>query len=298
MLRGKGGDRLQQTVLPLLVDGLVIGGTYALIAIGLTVVFGLMNVVNFAHGELYMLGAYFAFALSTQFGLNYFASVFLAVMAVILVGYLADRVILKPLRGAPIISTALVTIGLSIFLQNTVRIIWGPNPQRIDSPFLQSAIQLGPVRVTPDRLFAFAVTLVLLGVLHWFIHHTKPGRALRATFQDRDAAALQGVETDRVFSWTFAAGSALAAVAGTLLGSIFLTYPTMGDMANLKAFTVVVLGGMGNLAGAILGGFTLGVVESLAAGLISSGYKDAIGFAFVILILTWRPHGLFGRRAL
>lgn len=289
---------MQQTILPLLIDGVVIGGTYALIAIGLTIIFGLMEVVNFAHGELYMLGGYFTFTLASLLNLNYFLAMLLAIVVVMAIGYVVDRAVLKPMRGAPIISTALVTIGLSIFLQNMVRVVWGPTPEKIPSPFRGEALVWGPLRITADRLFAFILSVVLIVGLHWAIHHTRMGRALRATFQDPDAAALQGIDTDKVYGLTFGVGSALAAVAGSLLGSIFLVYPTMGNLANLKAFTVVVLGGMGNLPGAIVGGFVLGVVESMAAGLVSSGYKDAIGFAFVILILTLRPTGLFGRGSL
>jgi branched-chain amino acid transport system permease protein len=276
-------------------NGLVLGMAYALMAIGLTMIFGLMEVVNFAHGELYMMGAFFAFSFAQIAGVDYYLSIVLAIAGVMLFGFIFERLALKPLRGKHILTTILLTIGLSIFLQNTALIIWGPIPRRMPTPFVQGAILLGPVWLTRERIFAIIVSVLAIAAMHLLLRKTKLGRAMRATFQVRDAAALMGVNINRICSITFALGSGLAALAGTLLGSIFLIQPEMGKLVVLKAFTVVILGGLGSFVGAVCGGLILGVAESLGAGFISTGYKDAIGFVFVIVILLLRPAGLFGK---
>ncbi len=277
-------------------NGLIVGGAYALMAVGLTMIFGMMEVVNFAHGELYMLGALFAYSFVTDFGLNYFVAIALAVPAVMALGWAIERLTLRPLRGEtePILLTVLVTIGISIFLKNTALVIWGPRPKLLASPFPLEPFELGPVSVTPARLFAFLVTVAAIAGFHLLVQRTRLGRAMRATFQDAQAAALAGVEIDQVHALTFVLGSGLAATAGVLLGSIFLVDPQMGELAVLKAFVVVILGGMGSFPGAIVGGLILGVAESAGAGFISTGYKDAIGFVIVILLLLFKPSGLFG----
>jgi branched-chain amino acid transport system permease protein len=276
-------------------NGLVIGCTYALMAVGLTMIFGLMDVVNFAHGELYMLGAFFAYSLCAVAGLNYFLSIIIAIDLVMLLGLVFERVALKPLRNQNILTTVLITIGLSIFLENTALIIWGPIPRNMPTPFAQGATTIGPIYLTRQRIFAVAVTVLAVLCMHLMLRKTKLGKAMRATFQVRDAAALVGVNIDRIYAFTFTLGSGLAALAGALLGSIFFVQPEMGQLAVLKAFIVVILGGLGSFPGAICGGLILGIAESLGAGFVSTGYKDAVGFVLVILILLFRPAGLFGK---
>jgi branched-chain amino acid transport system permease protein len=280
----------------LLVNGLIIGATYALIAIGLTLIFGMMSIVNFAHGEFYMLGAYAATSIGVIFGLNYFVAVPLAVLGVAIIGFIFERSLLRPLRGADILSTALMTIGFSIFLQNTVLLIWGPKPAQAADPFNNQILELGGIAVTSIRAFTLAIALAAMGALGGVIKYTKLGRTMRATFQDRGAAALQGINIDRVFSVTFVIGVCLAAIAGALLSSIFVVSPDMGNMTNLKSFAVVILGGLGNIPGAVFGGFLLGITESLGAGYISTGYKDGVSFLLLIVVLVVKPNGLFGRR--
>ena len=279
----------------LLTNGIIIGATYALIAIGLTLIFGMMRVVNFAHGEFYMLGAYVAVSAATEFNLGYFAALPIAVVLISIVGYLFEQVFLRPLRNADILSTALVTIGLSIFFQNTALVIWGPKPGQIVDPFGGATLMLGEVGVTAIRMFTLTVAVAAMAALGLLIKYTKFGRMMRATFQDRDAAALQGIEVDRVFSLSFVLGVALASLAGALLSAVFVVSPEMGNMANLKSFAVVILGGLGNIPGAVAGGFLLGLAESLGAGYISTGYKDGISFLLLIIVLLIRPYGLFGR---
>jgi branched-chain amino acid transport system permease protein len=278
-----------------LVNGLVLGGTYALLGIGLTLIFGLMNLVNFAHGEFYTLGAYLTFAALALSGLNFFAAVAAAIVLGALAGALCERVLLAPLRGQSIDTTMLVMIGLWIALQNGELLVWGGVAKSIPHPFPTAPLTLGPVSIAPLRVFVVATALALIVAAWLVIQRTRLGRAMRATFQDRETAALMGVKIDRIHTATFAFGSALAAAAGALLGPVFLAYPSMGDLASLKAFSVVILGGLGNLAGATLGGLILGVAEELGAGYVSSGYRDAVGFVIIILVLLLRPSGLFAR---
>jgi branched-chain amino acid transport system permease protein len=278
-----------------LVNGLVLGGTYALLGIGLTLIFGLMNVVNFAHGEFYTLGAYVAFTALAQAGLPFLLALVLAIAGGVLLGALTERVLLQPLRGESIDSVMLVMIGLWIAMQNGELLAWGGVAKSIPHPFPTAPLTLGPLGLAPLRLFVLIAALALIAGTYLIIHRTRLGRAMRATFQDADTAALMGVRIGRIHTATFALGSGLAAAAGALLGPIFLAYPSMGDLASLKAFSVVILGGLGNVAGATLGGLLLGVAEELGAGYISSGYRDAVGFVIIILVLLFRPSGLFAR---
>jgi branched-chain amino acid transport system permease protein len=284
-----------EALLQHLVNGLVLGGTYALLGIGLTLIFGLMNVVNFAHGEFYTLGAYVTFAALVLAGVPFLAALATAIAAGVVLGVLTERVLLRPLRGESIDSVMLVMIGLWIALQNGELLVWGGVAKSIPHPFPTAPLVLGPVSIAPLRLFVLAAALGLIAAAHLLIQRTRLGRAMRATFQDADTAALMGVRIGRIHTATFAIGSGLAAAAGALLGPIFLAYPSMGDLASLKAFSVVILGGLGNLWGATLGGLILGVAEELGAGYVSSGYRDAVGFVIIIAVLLLRPSGLFAR---
>ena len=277
-------------------NGLVLGGTYALLGIGLTLIFGLMNVVNFAHGEFYTLGAYAAFATLAGLGGGFVAAVLGAIVCGALLGGLTERVLLRPLRGESIDTTMLVMIGVWIAMQNAELLVWGGVAKSVPHPFPTEPLVLGPVAIAPLRLFVMALAAGLIAASYLLIHRTKLGRAMRATFQDAETAALMGVKIERIHTVTFAFGSGLAAAAGALLGPVFLAYPSMGDLAALKAFSVVILGGLGNLPGATLGGLLLGIAEELGAGYVSSGYRDAVGFVIIIVVLLFRPSGLFARQ--
>lgn len=281
--------------LQVLANGLVIGGTYALMAVGLTLIFGYMDLVNFAHGELYMLGGFAAYTLIVLLGLPFALGFPLAIMAVVAFGYALDRVVLKPLRGRDVMAGILTTIGLAIILQNAALLIWNPVPKRLPVPVDSAILELGPVRLAPVQLLAVALALAIIVLAGWFMQRTRTGMAVRATFQDADAAALMGISVDRVYAATFAGGAGLAAAGGALLGMVFLITPTMGEVAVLKAFTVVILGGLGNFFGAAVAGILVGTVESASATYISAGYKDAIAFVLLILVLVVRPQGLLGR---
>ncbi|MGH7322343.1 MAG: branched-chain amino acid ABC transporter permease [Candidatus Rokuibacteriota bacterium] len=278
-----------------ILNGLILGGTYALLGIGLTLIFGIMNVVNFAHGEFYTLGAYGTFLFLTLLNANFFLALLGAVVLGTLLGVICERLLLRPLLGESIDTTMLVMIGVWIAMQNGELLVWGGVAKSLDHPFPQAPLVLGPVSVAPVRLFVLAVALVLIAGAYLLIQRTKLGKAMRATFQDRETAALMGVDIHRIHTATFALGSGLAAAAGALLGPVFVVYPAMGDLSTLKAFSVVILGGLGNLVGATLGGLMLGIAEELGAGYISSGYRDAVGFVIIILVLLLRPSGLFRR---
>lgn len=279
-----------------IINALILGGTYALLGIGLTMIFGIMRVVNFTHGELYTFGAYMMYAYVMLLGLNFFASIAVAILLGVLLGALIEFVLLRPLRGADIDTTMLVMIGAWIFLQNTEQFAWSGIAKSVDSPFPAEPLVIGAVSVSWNRVFVFVMAVALIAVTYLLINRTKLGKAMRATFQDPDTASLMGIRINRIYTITFAFGSGLAAAAGALLGPVFVVTPTMGDMAALKAFAIVILGGLGNIAGATIGGFVLAFIEELGAGYISSGYRDAMGFLVIILILLLRPQGLFAQK--
>jgi len=278
-----------------LVNALILGSTYALLGIGLTLIFGIMRVVNFTHGELYALGAYAVFFLEVSLGVNFFLALVLAVIVGCAVGAAIEFVLLRPLLDADIDTTMLVMIGAWIVMQNTELFYWGGVSKAIMTPFPDEPLQVGPIFVSWLRLFVLVMALILIGATYVLINRTKLGKAMRATFQDRDTAALMGVNIKGIYTATFAIGSGLAAAAGALLGPVFLVTPSMGDLASLKAFAIVILGGLGNITGATLGGFILAFVEEIGAGYISSGYRDAMGFLIIIIVLLFKPTGLFAR---
>ena len=278
------------------VNAVMLGGTYALLGIGLTLIFGIMRVVNFTHGELYAFGAYMMFMLVMVLHVDFFVALVLAMLLGIALGAAIEFLLLRRLRGADIDTTMLVMIGAWIALQNTEQLVWSGVAKSIDSPFPAAPLVLGPLSVSWIRVFVLAVALALIAATYVLINRTKLGKAMRATFQDRETAALMGIKIGTIYTATFALGSGLAAAAGALLGPVFVAYPSMGDLAAAKAFAVVILGGLGNVAGATIGGFILALVEELGAGYVSSGYRDAMGFLLIIIILLFRPTGLFARK--
>lgn len=274
----------------------MLGSTYALLGIGLTLIFGIMRVVNFTHGELYAFGAYIMYAATTVVGINFFLSLLIAILLGILLGAAIEMVLLGRLRGADIDTTMLVMIGAWIALQNTEQLIWSGVAKSITTPFPSQPVVIGALSVNAYRLFVFVAALCLIGLAYYLLARTKLGKAMRATFQDAETAALMGIRIGRINTITFAFGSGLAAAAGALLGPVFIVTPTMGDLAAAKAFAIVILGGLGSVAGATIGGFALAIVEEFGAGYMSSGYRDAWGFILIMLILILKPTGLFSQK--
>ncbi len=278
-----------------LLNTLILGGTYALLGIGLTLIFGIMRVVNFTHGELYTFGAYMMFLFVMVLETNFFLALVIAVALGVGLGAAIELTLLRPLRGAHIDTTMLIMIGAWIVLQNTEQLVWSGIAKSVNTPFPAEPLVLGPVSVSWTRVFVFGVAVLLIAGAHLLIHRTRLGKAMRATFQDTDTAALMGVNINAIYTATFAMGSGLAAAAGALLGPVFVVIPTMGNMAALKAFAIVIMGGLGNFKGATLGGFILAFAEEMGAGYVSSGYRDAMGFLLIILVLVFRPTGLFAQ---
>jgi branched-chain amino acid transport system permease protein len=285
-------------ILQQVVNGVTIGVVYALIAVGLTLVFGILDVINFAHGEFYMLGAFLTYSLAIGLGLDYFLALTLTLAGAAAAGLVAERLAVRTLQGRHMFTVVLSTLGLSIFLQNGALLLWGPDPREIDLGWAGRPLMVGGVVITRLRLAVLATGAILIAALTWFIRRTRWGMAMRAVARNREAAALMGIPVDRVYATTFAVGTGLAGVAGGLLGAMFTIEPTMGEWAVVKAFCVVIMGGMGNVPGAVLGGVILGVAENVGAGFLPGGssYKDGIGYAILILVLLCRPQGLFGRR--
>jgi branched-chain amino acid transport system permease protein len=284
-------DQLPQHV----ANALMLGGTYALLGIGLTLIFGIMRIVNFTHGELYSFGGYMMFFITVTLGVNFYLAVIAAVVLGVALGAMVELLLLRPMRGADIDTTMLVMIGCWIVLQNIEQMTWGGVAKSIVSPLPDAPLVLGPISVAWLRVFVFVVAALLIAATYALIHRTKLGKAMRATFQDRDTAALMGVNTRAINTATFALGSGLAAAAGALLGTVFVVTPTMGDLAALKAFAIVILGGLGSIKGATIGGFILAFAEEMGAGYVSSGYRDAMGFLLIIAVLLFKPTGLFAR---
>jgi len=282
-------------VISTIITGLIIGASYVLIASGLTLIFGILDVINLAHGEVYMLGAFVALLVVTNVGLSFWWAFLISVIIVAIFGVVLEKLFFKPLRNKPHVNMLLVSIAVGILMQNLAMLIWGAEPVLLKTPYATQTVSLLGTNVTVQRVIVLVVGALLMIGLHQFIEKSKMGKAMRATAQDRDAAALMGINIDKVFSITFAIGCAFAAAAGTLIAPIFLVFPTMGATAFLKAFTVVIVGGLGNVIGAIYAGLLLGLVESLGAVYISSMYKDSFAFIILILVLLFKPSGLMGK---
>ncbi|MGL5271706.1 MAG: branched-chain amino acid ABC transporter permease [Selenomonadaceae bacterium] len=281
-----------------IINGLAQGSIYSLVGIGFALIFGVLGLVHFAHGEVYMLGAFLGFILITVFHLNVLAALLLAIVGAALLGILVEAVAFRPLRKAPDVAPMVCTLGLSVVLQNVAMIVLGSDTKSVPDVFDGSVFPFFSAQLSVPQIIIFVTALVLMVLLQLLLYRSKLGRAIRATAQNKDAAALMGVNINRVISATFAIGSGLGGAAGVLVGLYYNAfYPTMGFMAGLKAFVATVLGGLTSVPGAVLGGLILGVTENIGAAYISSGYRDLIAFAILILVLLIKPSGLFGRSA-
>jgi branched-chain amino acid transport system permease protein len=294
-----------QTLLQNLLNGIAAGSIYALIALGYTMVYGILKLINFAHGDVFMIGSFVGFYAGRklaqinpgELSLPYAAGIMLLSMLVCgLLGYLNERIAYRPLRNAPRIASLITAIGVSFFLEYGGQFFFGPDPKFFPTLVEKHVINLGGVVTTNYQLIVLGVAIVFMALLQYIVYGTKFGRAMRAVSFNYETASLMGIPTDRVISTTFIIGSMLAAVAGILYG---LSYPKidplMGIMPGLKAFVAAVLGGIGNVPGAVVGGLVIGIVESFVGGSQFSNYRDAIAFVILIVILLFRPSGLFGK---
>ncbi len=271
---------------------------YALIAIGYTMVYGVLRLINFAHGDIMMVGVYFAFFAMSVFALPFGFAVIVAVGGAVLVGVLIDKIAYKPLRDAPRISLLITAIGMSFFLENIVNVLYGSTPIAFNVPdFFSQTLNIGGVIITTTVMIVPIVTLMLLACILYVLYRTKYGMAIRALAFDIQTVNLMGIDANKIIMLVFAVGSALAAIGGVFWAINYPTIePLMGVMIGLKAFAAAVLGGIGSVAGALLGGFILGFTEVIFVAFLPEygGYKDAIAFVFLILVLIFRPAGIMG----
>jgi len=275
------------------VNGLIVGLLYLLMAVGFTLVFGVMRMVNFAHGEFYMLGTFGAYFLITQAELPFLAAVALTFVGAIVIGFLLEWIILKPFRHDEI-TGMIATIGLGMMLQNLALMFFGPDPRSIPA-IARGATRLGKVAIPSSRIYVVAFALAVLALLYGFLRYSKPGRALRAVVEDHEIASIQGIRSRVYYPLGFGIGVGLAAVAGALMAPLFSVSPFAGATPLLKAFIVVILGGLGSIPGAVAAGLLLGLVESYANLLFSASTADMLIFVAVIVMLVIRPKGLLGK---
>ena len=290
------------TFLQQLVNGLSLGSIYALIALGYTMVYGVLRLINFAHGDVYMLGAYVGYFLSRRLrgaepSLPRALVVMLgAMLTCALVGIIIERFAYRPVRRAARLTLLITAIGVSLFIENAAQLVFGPDPKFFPSLAPRADFHVGGVRLTSEQLTVIAVSFLLMVLLRFFILKTRTGKAMRAVSFNLDAAKLMGISTDKIIAITFALGSALAAAAGVLIGmQIPKIDPLMGILYGLKAFVAAVLGGIGNVPGAVIGGLLIGTSEVMVVGYLSSTFRDAIAFGILILVLLLRPQGILGR---
>lgn len=276
-------------------NGIMFGSTYAIVALGLTLVMGILNIPNFAHGHLYMLGGYITFFFIGTIGLGFWPSLILTLVTLGLLGVLMERIVYRPLNDQPHINAFIAAIGSLLFLEAFALVVWGPQGLRIPNPYPQTFQLLG-ITMSVQRLLVIIGAAVLILGLHLFMKKTIMGTTIEAVAQNREGAMLNGINVNRVSALTFAISSATAAVAASFLSPIFMLSPSMGAILGMKAFIIVILGGMGSIPGAILGGYILGLIEALGGGYISAAYKDVFAFGALIIILAVKPTGIFGKK--
>ena len=281
-----------------LVNGISLGSVYAIIALGYSMVYGIAKMLNFAHGDVIMIGAYVSFCVVNYLNYPPIVSVLLAMAVCTMLGIIIERLAYKPLRQAGSLAVLITAIGVSYFLQNIALLIWGANPKVFSSVVSIPAIEMfgGELRITGETIVTILACIVIMVALTWFTGSTKMGRAMRAVSEDKGAAQLMGINVNFTISLTFAIGSCLAAIAGVLLCSSYSTLlPTTGSMPGIKAFTAAVFGGIGSIPGAMLGGILLGLIEIFGRAYISTELADALVFAVLIIILLFKPAGLLGK---
>ena len=286
-------------IIQYLINGISIGAVYAIIALGYTMVYGIAKMLNFAHGDVIMVGAYISFCITNYLGLPVWVSILGAMAVCTVLGIVIEGLAYKPLRGTPSLAVLITAIGVSYFLQNGAQLIWSSSSKNFTSIITMDPIILfdGQLVFTGEVLVTIAVSVLVMVALTLFTSKTKTGKAMRAVAEDRGAAQLMGINVNNTISMTFAIGSALAAVAGVLLCSTVPTLqPTTGSMPGIRAFTAAVFGGIGSIPGAMLGGILIGIIENFAKAYISTQFSDAIVFSVLIVILLVKPAGLLGKQ--
>lgn len=279
-----------------LINGISLGSIYALIALGYTMIYGIIKLINFAHGDIYMLGAFFGFYATTHLGLGFVPAIIFAMVVAAVVGMVIERIAYRPMRNAPRIAALITAIGVSLFLEYGMILLVSPQPRTFPAVFAPKVYRFGGIVVNNQQVVILICALLLMVALTYVVNHTKAGKAMRAVSFDADAARLMGINIDRVISMTFALGSALAAAGGVLVGVYYNSIdPLMGMMPGMKAFIAAVVGGIGILPGAMMGGLIMGLVEAMVSGFFSSTFRDAAAFLILIIILLYKPAGLLGK---
>jgi branched-chain amino acid transport system permease protein len=279
------------------VSGVLIGGVYALVALGLTLVFGVLRIINFAHGSLMMLGMYATFFLHSLAGVDPYLSVLLVGPAFFLVGLVIERGVIEPNLAAPESNQLLLTLGLALFLENAALALFGADYRSLRLDYASRVLYLGDAVVNLSRLIAFGGSVALAVALWLFLRHTDTGKAIRAAAEEREGAVLVGIPIRRLYAVAFGIGAAVVAVAGSLVAPFLYVAPDVGEVFNILAFVIVVLGGMGSFVGALVGGVLVGLAESLGGAVLPGSLKQLPIFVLFVLVLLFRPTGLFGRRA-
>lgn len=284
-----------QLMLAQVVNGIIVGSMYALFASGLTLIWGTMKMLNFAHGEFFMAGGFLIFFASVMLGLHPIIATLFVMVAVFCVGVVIERIVVNPLLSKPSwqLTTIIATLGASIVMQNGALKIWGPAFKNVPY-FVEGVLDVGGIRIAYQRGLIFCVSVTSMMALWLLLKYSRFGMALRATAEDSSAAQLYGVNIRRIFTLTFGVSAALAALAAVMLAPITAVYPSMGLQPLIKGFVVVILGGLGNFAGAVVGGVLLGIVESVSVVFFDSEWSDVVGFVFLVLVIWVRPWGLFG----
>lgn len=281
-------------IIQALIDGVLMGGIYGLVAIGLTMIFGVMKIINFAHGAVLMMGMYASYWIFQYLHLNSYLSLPLTFIIMFAFGTAIQRITIRPIQNTPEHNQLLVTLGLLLFLENVALLLWSPDFRSVDLPWLRDAVFAGPFVLDKPRLIAFVFAVAMSLALYLFLKNTPLGRAIRATSQDRDGASLVGVNVNRINSITFGLGSACAGVAGALIVPFFYTSPHAGGSFLLKSFVITVLGGLGNFIGALIGGLIIGIGEAVGGIYLPGTMKELVTYAIFIAVLFFRPTGLFG----
>lgn len=278
------------------INGMSLGSIYALVALGYTMVYGIIKLINFAHGEMYMIGAFFSFYLITILKLPFFVALFISMALVAVLGFFIERIAYKPLRNATRIAALITAIGVSFLMQYTTMFLVGADTKVFPEVFVNKNYYLFSIKISFEQILIFVITAALMIALQALVNKTRIGRSMRAVSTDKEAAALMGIDVDKTIAITFALGAALAAAAGTLVGMYYNTIsPLMGVNPGLKAFVAAVFGGIGHIRGAMLGGFVIGLIETMVIGAGYSLMKDAIVFFVLILVLIIKPSGLLGK---
>ena len=285
--------------LPLLlqsiVNGILMGGVYGLVAIGLTLIFGVMKIINFAHGSLMMLGMFTTYWLNVFLGMDPYLSLLLSIPVLFVVGLLIQRFLIAQVLDAPAHNQLLLTLGVSLFIENFALFLWSPNFRNLEVPYLREAATVGPVMISLPKVIAFLFAIILTALLYYFLKSTDLGKAIRAASEEKEGALTVGINLRRIYYVSFGIGAACVGAAGTLTAPFFYVNPHVGGIFVITAFVVVVLGGMGNFVGALVGGLIVGLAESVGAAFIPGQLKQFIIYFIFIFVLLFKPEGLFGR---